>query len=320
MLMMMNDLTVNIHGFQQVNRDLEVELRDPVSNAIVQTAKPFLDGTTRLPKVVPGAYEITLKHPNLLSPVLRRHIRVLPTGSTQITVVIDPKQFRNTPIEDIPDANLTPVVQLADSVAASVLPLGTKLPGEAIKADDWNRMASSIGDLAHAVAELTRLVSPLGHNHPELERKFGEVTGNFDSLVTTLSAAMTELQRQIQTERFRKQVETVLGDAAIDISSARGKEFTDLVRDFEQTVSDDPLTFSRKARNLGVQLATKVETLKDERSGDAVFLNSPAVKNLDQSVELMKSTKTTSYAGELELHRKADRTLGAGGLNAIFRR
>jgi hypothetical protein len=318
--MMMNDLTVNIHGFQQVNRDLEVELRDPISNTVVKTAKPFLDGTTRLPKVAPGAYEMTLKHPNLLTPVLRRPIRVLPTGNTQITVVIDPAQFKNTPIEDIPDANLTPVTQMADSVAETVLPLAAKQPGEAIKAEDWNRMASSIGDLARAVAELTRLVSPVGHNHPELERKFGEVTGNFDSLVSTLSAAMTELQRQIQAERYRKQVENVLLDASIDPNSARAKEFTDLVKDIETLVTDDPLTFSRKTRNLGVQLATKIETLKDERAGDADFLNSASVKNLDQSVELMKSTKTSSYAGELELHRKADRTLGAGGLNAILRR
>jgi len=318
--MMMNDLTLNIHGFPAVNRDLEVELRDPISNVLVKTVKPFLDGTARLPKVAPGSYEITLRHPNLVAPVLRRPIRVLPTGDTKITIVIDPSQFRNTPIEDIPDANLTPVRQMADSVAETVLPLAAKQPGEAIKAEDWNQMASSIRDLAQAVSELTRLVSPVGHDHPEFVRKFDEVTGNFGSLVSTLSAAMAEIQRQIQTARFRQQVDELLDVAAIDKTSARGKEFTDLVKELEGTVIDDPSTFSRKVRNVGVQLATKVETLKDERSADANFLASDKVKSVDQSVELLKNTRTNSYAGELELHRKTDRTIGAGGLNAILRR
>jgi hypothetical protein len=318
--MMMNNLTVNVHGFQQVNRDLQVELRDPISNTLVKSAKPFLDGTTRLPQIAPGAYEMTITHPNLVAPVLRRPIRVLPTGDTQVTVVIDPAQFKNTPIEDIPDANLTPVQQMADSVSETVLPLAAKQPGEAIKAEDWNHMASSIRDLAQAVAELTRLVSPVGHDHPEFIRKFDEVTGNFDSLVGTLSAAMAELQRQIQAERFRQQVEDVLDAATIDKTSPRGKEFTDLVDRLQNTVTDDPATFSRNVRNVGVQLATKVEALKDEKAADATFLQSDKVKALDQSVDVLKSTKTNSYAGELELHRKTDRTLGGGGLNAILRR
>jgi hypothetical protein len=318
--MMMNDLTLNIHGFPAVNRDLEVELRDPISNAVVKTAKPFLDGTTRLPQVPPGAYEVTVKHPNLIAPVLRRPIRVLPTGNTHVTVVIDPSQFRNTPIEDIPDANLTPVRQLADSVSETVLPLAGKQPGESIKAEDWNRMASSIRDLAQAVAELTRLVSPVGHDHPEFVRKFDEVTGNFNSLVGTLSAAMAELQRQIQAERFKKQVEDMLDVATIDRNSVKGKEFTALVDELQKSVTDDPATFSRKVRNVGVQLATKVESLKDERSSDATFLASEKVKAVDQSVEVLKSTKTNSYEGELELHRKTDRSMGAGGLSAILKR
>jgi hypothetical protein len=318
--MIMNDLTLNIHGFPAANRDLEVELRDPISNVVVKTAKPFLDGTTRLPKVAPGAYELTLRHPNLVAPVLRRPIRVLPTGDTAVTVVIDPAKFRNTPIEDIPDANLTPVRQMADSVAETVLPLAAKQPGEAIKADDWNLLASSIRDLAQAVSELTRLVSPLGHDHPEFLRKFDEVTNNFDSLVTTLSAAMAELQRQIQAGRFRQQVEDVLDAASVDKNSARGKELTDLIGELERTVTADPASFARQARNVGVQLATKVETLKDERADDATFLTSEVVMALDQSVEVLKSTQTKSYASELELHRKTDRTMGGGALNTILRR
>src|SRR5207247_816290 len=103
-----------------------------------------------------------------------------PTGETTVSVLIDPSKFRNTPIADIPDANLGPVREQVASIAETVLPLGQKQPGEAIKAEDFNLMATSIREMALAVAELTRLVSPVGHNHPELEAKFDEKAGDPD--------------------------------------------------------------------------------------------------------------------------------------------
>ena len=54
-------------------------------------------------------------------------------------------------------------------------------------------MASAVRDIANAVGELTKLVSPVGHNHKELEKKFDEVTGNFETLVNT-EGAVPDLQ------------------------------------------------------------------------------------------------------------------------------
>jgi hypothetical protein len=306
----MNDLTLNILGFPAVNRDLTVELRDPATQRVVREVKPFLDGTVRVPKIDPGAYEVTVRHPNLTLPVLRRPIRVLPVGDTTVSVLIDPSQFRNTPVEDIPEANLTPVLDTAKSIAETVTPLANKLPGEAILAQDWNTMASAIRDLANTVAELTRLISPTGHDHPELIRKFDEVTSNFQGLLNSVSGALTELQRQIQSQRFRKQVEDVLDEAAIDRASPRGKEFLDLVDNLEKDVTAPPTVFGRSVRNAAVQLQTKVETLLDEKRDNPVFLESDAVKGIQTTVDLFKTQRSTTYDAELEHNRKLDRTLG----------
>jgi hypothetical protein len=310
----MQDLTLNILGFPAANRDLTVEIRDPVSLNVVRTAKPFLDGTVRVPKIDAGAYEIAVKHPNIALPVLRRPIRVLPTGDTNISVVIDPSKFRNTPIEDIPDANLTPVQDMVRSIAETVTPLAHKTGGEAILAQDWNTLAGAIRDLAGTVGELTQLVTPLGHNHTELEKKFDEVTGNFDQLVNSISASLTELQRQIQTERFRKQIKDVLDVAAIDPASPKGKEFTDLIKNLEDSVTQSPTVFGRQARNTGVQLSTKLEALLDERRDDPNFAVSEPVKGLSTSLDLLKGQRATTYDAELEHHRKVDRVIGGGAL------
>lgn len=311
----MQNLTVNLLGFPAVNRDLSVELRDPATQNVVRTVKPFLDGTVHVPQLDAGAYEIAVRHPNIALPILTRPIRVLPVGDTKVSLVIDPSKFRNTPIEDIPDANLTPVQDLAKSVAETVLPLSNKVPGEAILSRDWNTLASAVRDLANALGELTQLVAPRGHNHKELETKFDEVTGNFDSLVNTLSTTVAELQRQIQTQRFRKQIEDVLDAANISPESPRRKEFGDLVKRLEDSVTVSPTLFSREARNAATVLAGKVEGLIDEKTVEnPAFATEATVQNLGATIDLLKTQRTTTYNAELGHMRKLDRTLGGGAL------
>lgn len=314
----MSDLNLSILGFPAVNRDLTVELRDPAADVVVKTAQPFLDGTVRIPQLDPGAYELAVFHPNLTLPVLQRPIRVLPIGDTKIQVLIDPSKFRNIPIADIPDANLGPVRDAAQVVAETVLPLAQKQAGEAITASDWNAMAFGIRELALATTELTRLVTPVGHNHTELETKIEEITGNFTVLLETLSAAMTELQRQIQSERFRRQVEGVLTAGGIERGQGPGKELLDAVDQLAGSVTDTPTRFGRVARTTGIQISTKLEQILDEKADDEAFVNSSEVKQLSETVDLLKAQRSTTFSSELEHHRKVDRTLGAGGLIEVL--
>lgn len=315
----MQDLTLNILGFPAANRDLSVQVVDPISQNVVRTVTPFLDGTVRIPKIDPGAYELAITHPNIALPILRRPIRVLPVGPTNISVVIDPSKFRNTPIEDIPDANLTPVQELAQSVAETVAPLGNKLPGEAILAQDWNAMAGAIRDLAGALGQLTQLVSPVGHNHPELEKKFDEVSSNFNELINSVSASLTELQRQFQTQRLRQQIGDVLDTAQIDPTSPKGLEFTNLIGTLETNVTASPNQFGREVRNTAVQLSTKLEALLDERATDPNFATSDSVKGLSTSIDLAKQQRATTYGAELEHQRKVDRTVGGAVVKSNLR-
>jgi hypothetical protein len=314
---MTNALNLNILGFPAVNQDLKVELRDPLTREVVTTARPFADGSVRVPKINAGAYEMAVIHPQLALPVLQRPIRVLPAGETTVSVLIDPSKFRNTPIEDIPDANLGPVRDRVASVAETVLPLSQKVPGEAIRSDDFNGLGNGVRDVALAVSELTRLVTPVGHSHPEVEAKLTEMQGNFDTLVSTLTVTLTELQRQLQAQRVRAQIEDVIEVAKLPRESPQAKELLDTAKLLDQDLTASPTLYGRVRRDTGQQLATKVEALiETQAAADPVFAQAPEVKALVDATDVMKTHRATSYGTEITQYRREDQQFG-GGIGAL---
>jgi len=316
----MQALKLNILGFPAVNRDLTVELTDTTSGDVVRTVRPFLDGTVSLPSIPAGAYELAIRHPNLALPVIRQPIRVLPVGDTNISLLIDPSRCRNTPIADIPDANLGPVRDAATTIQQTVQPLSTKRPGEAITSADWNALAGSVASLAEAVSQLTRLVSPTGHSHPELETKIDEIQGNFSTLLDTVTTAMTELQRQLQAERIRKQVVDLADLAGLAADNPRRIALDDVLTQLDHGVVESPTRFAQISRTVGVQASTVLQQVLDDHAQDPEFADSTQAKNLGQSIDLLRSTNTTSYATELQHLRKSDRTFGTGSLTDVLNR
>lgn len=315
----MSELGININGFAPVNRDLSVELRDAIGNVVKQVT-PFADGTARITQIDPGVYDMVVRHPNLTLPVYRRPIRILPDIPTQVSVLIDPSQFRNTPIEDIPDANLTPVRQAADSVSETLSPITGKRPGESIRSEDWNLLATNTQQLGDTLSQLTQLVSPVGHNHPELEAKINEISGNFDNLVSQLSGAIAELQRQIQALRFRQQINDVFdavpAESATAVAAAKSQALG-LVSTLEGAVTDTPLNFSRTSRNVGTQFDAVIDqVLTAVPTDDNV---KTAADNLSQSTTLMKNQRTTNYGDEIAQNRKMDRVSGGAALLSVLK-
>jgi hypothetical protein len=113
----------------------------------------------------------------------------------------------------------------------------------------------------------------------------------------------------------------VLADANVDPGSAQGKQFLDLASVLEQSVTESPTIFARRAQNVGVQLETQLTTLLDQKRNDPATPDldqKESVKGLGSAVDLLKTQRSTSYDAELEHSRKTDRVLGAGGLNAVL--
>jgi len=310
----MSELNMSIVGFPAVNRDLEVELYNPVTLNVLKV-KPYLDGTIRVPKLDPGPYEIVVKHPNVILPVLKRPIQILPVGPTTVTVMIDPSKFRNTPIAETAEANLAPVAERSAATSESLAPLAGKTPGEAIRSADWNTLTGAVRDLAGNTADLTRLVSPVGHDHPELAAKIEEMSSNFAMLLETMSRALAELQRQIESLRLRKDVQVIFDSpAGQNIPQDKIKLIYDKLDEIDQQITTPPKEYVKKKKSVHELIMMDINELIQTTPA---LQDTPAVAKVNEYVELYKKNPATSYGAEIGYHHLLDRAAGAGALVAF---
>jgi hypothetical protein len=240
------------------------------------TAKPFLDGSLTVRNLEPGPYQMTVLHPNLINPILTKKIRVFPQPTpTRIPIPIPADLFRDTPIQDIPDADLGPVQAVAASVGSSVAPIAGKAPGEVIRSSDWNVLAQAITDLAGAVGELTRIVAPLGHNHPEIEVKINEVQGNIQRFSEAFGRSLLELRREIESENLRKRLGTVLDEGGAS-TELRDRVFT-RIKDLELITQDPTPVWSKAIAGHGTAMIREIQELAEEQESPAEFLQATSV-------------------------------------------
>jgi len=306
-----------LQGFPAANRDATFELVNQATGQQL-SAKPFLDGSLVMRDLDPGNWEVTVRHPNLVNAIDRRIVRLFPQPfPTLVPIPVRPELFRDTPIRDIPDADLAPVQQRAASAGSAVGGLGGKAPGEVIRAEDWNLLVGAVSDLAAALGELTRVVSPLGHDHPEIAEKIAEVQGNIQRFSESFGQSLLELRRDLESQQIRKRLDLVLdaGAASAALRDRVGIRFDDLVAATTTSTS----RWSTTLANQSNALQREVLELALEQDQPDEFLATPAVT---QTLELLGSF---SGAGgqvraedELSTYRRAGITAGSA-ISTIFR-
>jgi hypothetical protein len=270
---------IQLQGFPAANRDATVSLVSEATGQRIER-KTFLDGSLQVKDLDPGFYEVEVRHPNLIGPIDRRRVRLFPqVPPTKVTVPIEPDLFRDTPIRDIPDVDLAPIRQAAAAAKESVAPLGSKIAGEAIRAADWNALVGAVSSLADAVVQMTQAVTPVGHNHPELEEKFGEVQGNLRRFVEAFGRSLLELRREIEAENLRRNVTEVL-----DLGGATADQRTrvlERVNELNLAVQVDTPQFTQKTAVLGNLVLNTVNEIAVAQGANAdVFLQNPTVQTV----------------------------------------
>ncbi|WOD39725.1 hypothetical protein [Nodosilinea sp. E11] len=308
---MKSSFSIQLQGYAAANRDATVRLVNQATGTVVERS-PFLDGSLLVRDLDPGPYEVEVRHPNLIQPIDRRLIRLFPQPTpTRITIPVPQELFRDTPIRDIPDADLAPVQQVAADVRRRLEPVGGKSPGEAIRAADWNVMVAAVSDLAGAIGELTQLVAPKGHDHPEIAEKIDEVQGNLRRFAEAFGKSLLEIRRELETANLDKTVNDVLdlGGATPAIRDRlRGR-----VQDLKDAVRADPSVFTGKLAIASNLILTEVQQMAVSQGDNAdTFLSQESVKQLTTKAQQFSQAGTQIRAdSELQVYQRAGAASGA---------
>lgn len=303
---------IQLQGFPPANRDAQVRLVNQLTGVAVER-RPFLDGTLLVRDLDPGNYEVEVRHPNLVQPIDRRIVRLFPQPApTLVPIPVPADLFRDTPIRDVPDVDLGPVQQAATSVRDRVGPIGGKSPGEAIRAADWNVLVGAVSDLAAATLQLVGLVSPRGHDHPEIAEKIGEVQDNIRRFGEAFGRSLLELRREIETANLRRTVDEVVDLAPPEVQPAVRDRLRTRVEDLQATVAADTPTFTQKLASAGNVVLSEVNELAVAAGAGADdFRAQPAVRALvDTARSYQEAGTQVRPENELQTYLRTARTTG----------
>jgi hypothetical protein len=245
-------------------------------------------------------------------------VRLFPQATpTFIPIPVPEDLFRDTPIRDIPDADLGPVQQAVTSSRDRLQPIVGKGPGEAIRAADWNTLVSAVVDLSSAVLELTNLVSPRGHDHPEIAEKINEVQENLRRFAEAYGRSLLELRREIETQSLRRNLNEVLdlGGANDDLR----QRLLDRVGDLESKLQIETPVFTQKLANTGSVILSAINEIAVAKGaeGDA-FLANPAVTQLaGVAQQYSQAGSQTRPESELQTYVRTTTTIGGKFSKAI---
>lgn len=296
------DFKINMQGFPLANRGAEFVLTNVNTTSTVKV-KPFLDGSAVIRDLEPGEYELRVLHKNLINPIATRKIRLFPQPHpTVVNIPIPETVFVDNPIADVPDADLGPAQQAIAGVVASAQAVGNMSPGQAIRAADWNILAGAVVDLAKAVSDLTLLIAPQGHDHPEIANKIDEVEGNIRRFTESFGRSLLEMRRAFEAQHLEDQIQSV--PLAPEVK-------TDLlarVKELDLAVLRDPGVFTTKLTNLGMLVQEGIRSAATSRppADAATFLNSKEVLVLTESARTYTEIGTQIRAeNELQMYQQS---------------
>jgi hypothetical protein len=296
-----------LSGFPAANREAEVELVNKATGQSIRR-NPFLDGSLVVRDIDPGLWDVKVTHPNLVTtPVFTGKIRVFPQPlPTFVPIPVPPVLFKDTPIRDIPDANLGPVQQAVTAARDALGTIGGKAPGEVIRAADWNTLVGSVRDIADNVLQLAGLVSPIGHDHPEIAEKIAEVQDNMRRFAEAYGRSLLEFRRELEAEFLRQRLSNALDE--LGAPQATRDELLGRVRQLNASLQAETTVFTAQLANTGSRVLTTVAELTTAKPELRATANTQVLQQVAQ--QYVASGTLTNADAELKLYNRTGSAAG----------
>jgi hypothetical protein len=254
--------SVQLSGHAPARRDAYLEIVNETTGE-KREVHPFLDGSAMVRNLPPGAYQVRVLHPNVVGELADlRRVRLFEGLPTRLRLPLPEELFRDTPVRETADADLTPVHDAAISARDLVEGVGGKQSGDPIRSDDWNAVVGAVADLSNAVAQLTRLVSPQGHDHPELEERIDEVNGNIRRVSDQFGAQLARLQRVLQTLAIQREIRDTFGRATVVPDPVR-QRFEESFEILRSHTDSDTMVWGNRKKLAYSNMLTAMQELRD---------------------------------------------------------
>ncbi|MFC0533297.1 hypothetical protein [Phytohabitans kaempferiae] len=304
--------SIQLSGHAPARRDVTLEIISETTGE-KRTVTPFLDGSAMVRGLSPGAYQVRVLHPNAVGELVDlRRVRLFEGLPTRLRLPLPEELFRDTPVRETEDANLTPVHDAAVAARDAVASTGGKQPGDPIRSEDWNAVVGGLTDLANAVAELTRLVAPQGHDHPELEEKIDEVNGNVRRFGDQFGRQLARIQRTLQTLAIEREVEETIGRAGVVPNGVRVKvaESVDLLKRHSDS---DTVVWGARKKSAYASILQAMGDLRDAQPDPTELEESEEFqRTLTVATEEASTAAPRTVTGEIDQYERVNaKTAGA---------
>lgn len=299
----MADFRLQLTGFAAANRDAQVTMVEETTGKEINR-KPFLDGSLMVRSLDPGFYQVKLTHPNLINPIFAQRIRLFPSPKpTLVTIPVPADLFTDAPIRDIPDADLGPVQQTLSTTRSQIAPIGNKVAGEVIRSSDWNTLVGAVSDLTGAVLDLTKLVAPRGHDHPEIAEKIAEVQKNILTFAEAYGNSLLQLQREIESNNMRRKLNDMfdLGQ----VPDAQRKPVLDKVDELSGNLQLATPVWTSKLSSMAGLALTKVNDVATSQPDPDTFFNDKRVQEVvNLATQYHQAGVQSTSEGEINIYRR----------------
>lgn len=301
----MPDFRFQLNGYKAANRDAEITLVEENTGTKIKR-KPFLDGSLNIKNLSAGFYQVKVQHPNLINPIFTKRIRLFPQKKpTVISVPVPEDIFVDTPIRDIPDADIGPVQQTVTAAMDSLMPIGDKIAGEVIRSSDWNILVGAVRDFGSALQEITNLVAVKGHNHPEIAEKIDQVQGNLINFSEAYGKTLLQIQREIEALNMRRNIEDMYNKGRVP--EAERTDVLDRLDELSGNLELPTAVWTKKLSSTAGLVLSQINTIASNQDDPDEFINDTQVKQvLSFATQYHNSGVVTSPESELHIYRKTN--------------
>ena len=301
----MPDFRFQLTGFTPANRAAEVTLVEESTGKELKR-KPFLDGSLSVKNLDAGFYQVKVQHPNLINPIWTNRIRLFPQPRpTVITIPVPEDIFTDTPIRDIPDADLGPAQQTISAAVDALAPIGNKIAGEVIRSSDWNTLVGAMSDLGAALMEVTNLVSPKGHDHPEIAEKIDQVQNNLVKFAEAYGQNLLQIQREIEALNMRRRIEDMYNRG--NVAAADRTAVLDRVDELAGNLQLAAPVWTGKLSSMAGMVLSQVNEIAAAQDDPDEFINDTQVQEvLSFATQYHTSGVQTTAESELNIYRKTN--------------